>query len=145
MRPRDGALPVKASWTIRIDRLQIRLAVGVHSDEIEPQPVWVSLRASGAAAASPETLAQCIDYEPLCRWLTEVWPSTPHVPLIETRINELFELVFGLDGRVQEAWVGLYKHRMSQRAAAVGIERGTTRSAFELQAASDLATHRCEG
>lgn len=121
--------------------MQIRLAVGVHPCEIEPQPVWVSLRASGTAAASPETLAQCIDYEPLCHWLAEVWPSTPHVPLIETRINELLEFVFGLDSRIQQAWVGLYKQRMSQGATAVGIERRTTRSEFELEVPSALVIH----
>lgn len=121
--------------------MQICLAVGVYAEEVEPQPVWVSLSASGLADASPETLSQCIDYEPLYRWLAEVWPGTPHVPLIETRINELLEFVFGLDSRVQEAWVGLYKQRMSHDAAAVGIERHTTRRAFELQA-PPTATHQ---
>lgn len=98
---------MNARWTIRVDRMPISPAVGVHPDEVEAQAMWVSVRASGDAAASPRTLAECIDYEPLCRWLTEVWPRSAHVHLLESRINELLDRVFGLDPAVEEAWVGL--------------------------------------
>ena len=129
---------MNASWTVRVERLEIRLPVGIYADELEPQPVWVSLAASGMAPASPQALDQCFDYEPLCRWLTRTWPRTPHTPLLETRINELCAFVFGLDERLQTVWVGLYKERMSRDAVAVGIERQVTRLEFE--AARDLAT-----
>lgn len=115
--------------------MPISLAVGVHAEEIEPQPIWVSVCASGDAAAVPGTLKECFDYEPLCRWLTEVWPKFPHVQLLETRINELFEFVFGLDARVQDAWVGLYKQRYGHGANLVGMERSATRVEFEQQKA----------
>ena len=124
---------MNATWTIRVDRMPISLAVGVHAQETEPKPMWVSAYASGDAAASPGTLTECFDYEPLCRWLTEVWPKSPHVQLLETRINELFEFVFGLDAGVQEAWVGLYKQRYSHGANLVGVERSATRLEFERQ------------
>lgn len=128
---------MKARWTIKVDRMPISLAVGVHPDEVEPQALWVSVSATGDAAASPGTLAECIDYEPLCRWLTDVWPRSAHVRLLESRINELLERVFGLDPAVQEAWVGLYKQRYSHGANLVGIERRATRSEFERQAMLD--------
>lgn len=124
---------MNARWTIRVDRMPISLAVGVHPDEVEPQAMWVSVSASGDAAASPGTLTECIDYDPLCRWLTEVWPRTAHVRLLEIRINELLERVFGLDPAVQEAWVGLYKQRYGHGANLVGIERRATRCEFERQ------------
>ncbi|UUZ76987.1 hypothetical protein LP414_06230 [Polaromonas sp. P1(28)-13] len=54
-------------------------------------------------------------------------------PLLETRINQLLGFVFGLDERVENVWAGLYKHRMSRQAVAVGIERCTTRVEFEAQ------------
>jgi dihydroneopterin aldolase len=122
---------MNANWTIRIERLQIHLPVGVYADEIEPQPLWVSLAASGEASAAPGSLAQCFDYAPLCHWLTHVWPKTPHTPLLETRINELLSFVFALDARVRTVWVGLYKQRVSPFAVAIGIERSATRAEIE--------------
>lgn len=113
--------------------MEIDLPVGIYADELQPQALWVSLTATGAANASPHSLDQCFDYEPLCHWLTQVWPRTPHTPLLETRVNQLLGFVFGMDSRVQAVWVGLYKQRMSRQAVAVGIERPVTRAEFEEQ------------
>ena len=138
---------MNTSWTIKVERLEIHLPVGIHADEVEPQPVWVSLAATGRAPASPLSLDQCFDYEPLCHWLLREWPRTPHTPLLETRINQLLAFVFALDARVQTVWVGLYKQRMSRSALAVGIERQATRLEFESQqrsAATDSAAHATE-
>ncbi len=121
---------MNATWTVKVERMQIRLPVGIYADELEPQTVWVSLMADGVASASPQFLDQCFDYEPLCHWLTNVWPRTPHTPLLETRINELLGFVFSMDERLETAWVGLYKQRMSGQAVAVGIERRVTRAEF---------------
>lgn len=135
MRTGHTPLPVNATWTIKLERMEIRLPVGIYPDEVEPQTVWVSVAASGLASPSPQSIDQCFDYEPLCRWLTDVWPRTPHTPLLETRINQLLGFVYALDQRLETVWVGLYKQRMSRHAVAVGIERGTTRGEFERQAA----------
>ena len=128
---------MNAAWTVRIERLAIRLAVGVHADEREPQPLWVSVTLEGLAPASPRTLDECIDYEPLCRWLTQHWPRTPHTALLETRINEVLAFAFGLDDNVHSARVGLYKERMSRDAVSVGIERHATRLEFLAQRRSE--------
>jgi len=119
--------------------MEIRLPVGIYADELEPQTVWVSLTASGRAQASPQSIEQCLDYEPLCHWLSHVWPLTPHTPLLETRINQLLAHVFSLDPRVETAWAGLYKQRMSRQAVAVGIERGMTRAEFKAEQAAAAA------
>lgn len=125
---------MNAGWTIRIERLPIQLRVGVHGDELDPQPVSVTLRLRGAAAACPASLAECIDYAPLCRWISEQWPRTAHVPLLESRINELVAFAFDLDDRIQEVHAGLAKLRMSGLAgASVGIERRVSRPEFEAQ------------
>ena len=39
---------------------------------------------------------------------------------LETRINAIFEFVFGLDAAVHEAWVGLYREGYSHEANLVG-------------------------
>jgi dihydroneopterin aldolase len=95
--------------------------------------VWVTVRLRGVSAACPATLGECIDYEPLCRWITDEWPETPHTPLLETRINELVDFVFDFDARVQEVHVGLAKQRMSRYATSVGIERGVSRAEREAE------------
>jgi dihydroneopterin aldolase len=131
---------MNAAWTVRIERLAIQLAVGVHAHEREPQPLWVDVTLEGLAPAAPGTLVECIDYEPLCRWLMQHWVHTPHTALLETRVNELIEFAFGFDARVGSVRVGLYKERMSRGALSVGIERHATRLEFEAQRRSRQAT-----
>lgn len=114
-------------WTVTIDRLETLLAVGIYDDEQQPQPVWVSVTLRGLAPAVPVSLNDCIDYEPLCRWLATEWPRSPHTLLLETRVNEVFDFAFGLDSRVYEVSVGLYKQRVSRYATAIGVERTTSR------------------
>jgi len=123
---------VNTTWSVKIERLPTQLRVGVDPDERLPQPVSVTLRLRGVSAACPNDLSECIDYAPLCRWITEEWPRTAHVPLLETRVNELVAFAFDLDGRVQEVHVGLAKQRMSG-SASVGIERCVSRHEFEAQ------------
>lgn len=122
-----------ATWSVRIERLLTQLRVGVYPDERDAQPVWVTLRLRGLASACPASLDECIDYEPLCRWITQEWPGTPHTPLLETRINELATFVFELDERVQGVQIELAKQRMSVGAMSVGIERTLSRAEFEQQ------------
>jgi dihydroneopterin aldolase len=131
---------VNTTWSVRIERLRTQLRVGVEAGELVPQPVWVTLRLRGVSAACPTDLGECIDYAPLCRWITEEWPHTPHIPLLETRVNELLAFAFDLDPRVQEVHVELAKQRMSRQAALVGIERCVLRSEFEAQRRHLVAT-----
>jgi dihydroneopterin aldolase len=124
---------MNTTWSVRIERLRTTLRVGVHADELLPQPVWVTLRLRGVAAACPTALGDCIDYEPLCYWIGKVWPRTPHTPLLETRVNELIAFAFDVDRRVQEVHVELAKERVSSLAVSVGIERHISRPEFEAQ------------
>jgi dihydroneopterin aldolase len=121
---------MSADWTLRIEKMPIELAVGIYPHELRPQPLLVSLEVEGQAEADPNGLAGCLDYEPLCLWLHHEWPKSPHVPLLETRVNQVFAFLFESDPRITAARVGLYKKRMSLGAQAVGIERRTTREAF---------------
>ena len=131
---------MNGTWSVRIDRLPTQLRVGIDPDEQAPQPVWVTLRLRGVAAACPASLRQCIDYAPLCRWITEWWPRTPHTPLLETRINQLVGAAFELDERIQDVEIGLAKQRMGALGASVGIERCVSRPEFEAQR-RHLASH----
>lgn len=125
---------MNATWSVKIERLRTQLRVGVDADEqLLPQPVWVTLHLRGMSPACPADLSECIDYAPLCRFIAEEWPRTPHIPLLETRVNELVAVAFGLDARVQEVRVELAKERMSRQAVSVGIERRVARPEYEAQ------------
>jgi dihydroneopterin aldolase len=122
---------MSTDWTLRVERMPIELSVGIYPHEHLPQPVLVSLEVQGRAEADPDDLEGCLDYEPLCLWLKQEWPRSPHVPLLESRVNQVFAFLFDSDPRITTATVGLYKERMSLGAQCVGIERRTTREAFE--------------
>jgi dihydroneopterin aldolase len=133
---------LRSKWTVRVEELCTRLRVGIYEHELEPQPVLLSLRISGLAETEPKSLAECFDYEPICRWALEEWPQSPHTPLMETRLNELIERVFAEDKRIRDVWFGLYKTQAIASTKFVGLERELTRRQFEEQqrSRSHLAT-----
>lgn len=119
-----------AEWTVRIDRLQVALSVGVDNDERAPQPVLVSLVAHARTAREPCRLDDCFDYVPLLRWLRDEWPLSPHVELLETRLNEVAQHVYRLEPRVERVWVALQKMNLAGQSAGVSLERRTRRSEY---------------
>ena len=132
---------MNAGWTFRIDRTPIDLAVGIYPHELGPQPVLVSVDVHGEAAADPGSLEDCLDYEPLYQWLHHDWPKSPHVPLLETRINQVCDFIFGSDPRVASVKVGLFKQRLAQGAQAVGLERTMTRLQYLQRRDARRVTH----
>lgn len=130
-------------WTVRIDDFPISLAVGVYEHEYQPQPLLVSLEIVGNCAALPFSLSECLDYEPLCYWLKEEWPKSPHVPLLEMRLNQLFEHIFASDKRVIEIQAGLYKKNIAEGARRIGMERRISRLAFENLSHVNFARELC--
>lgn len=133
MRSRKWGLvmAIRSKWTIRVESLKTRLRVGTRPDERKPQPVLVSLRISGMTDTSPATLAECLDYEPVCRWLLDDLSKSPHVNLIESRINEIANYIFANDRRVMDVWVGLYKEKASSKSERIGLEREMSRRQYD--------------
>src|SRR5476649_2742617 len=89
-------------WTIAIDNLETRLRVGIWDHEREFQPVRVNLSMACCSAAEVPA-AGAPDYRRIARWITEEWPRQPHTPLLETRLREMMDYVFGFDVRI--AWL----------------------------------------
>jgi 7,8-dihydroneopterin aldolase/epimerase/oxygenase len=131
-------MALRSKWTVRVEELRTRLRVGIYAHELEHQPILLSLRISGLAETSPSSLAECFDYEPICKWALEQWPQSPHTPLLETRLNELIERVFNEDKRIRDVWSGLYKTHAISNTKLVGLERELTRRQFEEQQHSRL-------
>ena len=135
---------METQWTVRIDRLETQLKVGIYEHEKVFQPILVSLKASGRADASPNHIEQCIDYEPICAWIQNEWPNSNHTPLLETRMNELLSYVFSVNSRITWVWAGLYKPNAIKGARFVGLERSASRAisaAFESRPVPYLVPH----
>lgn len=126
-------MALRSKWTVRVRDLETSLRVGIYPHEHDAQPVLVSLTLSGLAESMPDRLSQCFDYEPICDWITRQWPTSAHTPLLETRVNELFDHVFASDRRILDVWVGLYKPKACPQARLVGLEREMTRRQHEEQ------------
>lgn len=124
---------MRTRWTVRVDELQTRLALG---SAAALEPVSVSLVVNGLAPDAPEGRDECIDLEPVCRWITEHWPGTAPTPVLEARVNQLLERVFDADRRVQDAWVGLYRAGSGAGARRLGVERQASRLQFQSRQAT---------
>jgi FolB domain-containing protein len=118
-------------WTIEVRDLQTRLRVGIWDHEREFQPIVVNLTLRAIGAALPQTITDCLDYQPICRWITHEWPAQPHTPLLETKVRELMQFVFGFDGRVEWAEVSIAKPAAIAESRAVGIRLALSRGDFE--------------
>lgn len=124
-------MALRAKWSVRVEGLETCLAVGSSEVDRRPQPVQVSLLIDGLVPVTPNGRADCIDYAPICDWITGQWPQSACTPLLETRVNELLAFVFAFDKRVQGVWVGLYMPLDASPAGRVGVERQSTRRRFE--------------
>jgi dihydroneopterin aldolase len=92
---RDIALPVR---------------IGVYAAEkAAPQPVRIDVELYRHAERFVGTsLADCLDYDRVHRWLVETWPGRPHVELLETLAEELVEKCLE-DARVEACRVVIRK------------------------------------
>lgn len=126
---------MRTRWTVRVDDLHTRLALGAGDAPASVEPVSVSLVVNGLAPDAPDGREECIDLEPVCRWITEDWPASAPTPVLENRVNELLAHVFECDRRVQDAWVGLYRSGAAAGARRLGVERQASRLQFQSQLA----------
>lgn len=125
-------------WTIAIDNLETRLRVGIWDHEREFQPVRVNLAmACGAVAEAPTAGAP--DYRRIARWITEEWSRQPHTLLLETRLRELMDYVFGCDARIAWLDVALSKPQACPEARGVGVRMALTRSQYQALYGTDPA------
>ena len=76
-------MALRSKWTVRVDSIKTELCVGIYDHEKKHQPIELNLQISGMADTAPSQLAQCFDYEPICRWVIDVWPQTAHTPLLK--------------------------------------------------------------
>lgn len=124
-------------WTIEIADIETQLRVGIWEHERVLQPIRISMSIRALAAAIPQSIEDCLNYEPICRWIVESWPAQPHTELLETRLRELMDFVFHYDARIEWVELAIAKPQAIAAARGVGLrmalERGEYEAAFNCQ------------
>lgn len=83
-------------WTIEIRDLATRL----RTEEGGWQAVRIDLSIRALAAAMPQSIEECLNYQPICQWILDEWPQRPPAPL-ETQLLELAHFIFDYDARAE--------------------------------------------
>ena len=116
---------------IRIHKLKTTSKVGIWEHEKNAQPILISIQIQGIASAFPSDISECIDYEPICSWLTKDFPNLPHTSLLETRLFEILKYIFDSDNRIDSVNVNLSKTSAFPNVQSVGISKDLDRASFE--------------
>ena len=83
-------------WIIEIKELETRLRM----EEGGWQTVRTDLAIRALTPAVPQSIDECLNYQPICRWMLDEWPQRPPAPL-ERRLLELAHVIFRYDARVE--------------------------------------------
>lgn len=119
------------AWTIEIADIKTQLRVGIWDYEREFQPIRINLSIRAIASVFPDTIEDCLNYQPICQWITDEWPKQPHTPLLETKLRELMSFVFAFDARVEWVDLAISKLTAIPAACAVGIRMALSRADHE--------------
>lgn len=130
-------------WTIQIDEIETALRVGIWEHEHAPQPIRINITLRAMADAIPRSIDDCLNYEPICRWIVDTWPAQPHTQLLETKLRELMGFVFDFDARIEWVDIAISKPKAIAAARGVGIRMAIERSQFEAAFTHQEAA-RCE-
>lgn len=94
-------------WTIEIKDLATRL----RTEEGGWQAVHIDLSLRALTPAVPQSIEECLNYQPICKWMLDEWPQQQPAPL-DARLLELARFIFDYDARVE---------RIEAAAGKVGI------------------------
>lgn len=109
-------------WIIEIKELATRL----RAEEGGWQAVRIDVSIRARTPALPQTIEECLDYQPICRWMLDEWPQRRPAPL-EAHLLELARFIFDYDARAE--WID----------AAAG-NAGIALARHECKAAGDMRT-----
>lgn len=118
-------------WTIEIINLKTKLRVGIWEHEREFQPIHINLSIRAIAPASPESIEDCLNYQPICSWMVNDWPQQQHTALLETKLRELMCFIFNFDSRIEWADIAISKTQAIQEAHSVGVRMALSRCEYE--------------
>jgi len=118
-------------WRITIRNLEIKMRIGLHPHEKEPQRVIINVDVEVLCPLHPESIDECFNYDALYHLLAVEWPKRPHQMLLETCVADLLSFIFKLDARVNSARVSIAKTDIFADMESVGVEAMWSRADFE--------------
>jgi dihydroneopterin aldolase len=117
--------PNRSHIRVVLRDVEVQASVGLHAWERHPERptrliVNVEMFAPAEGPVDGGGTAGIIDYDRV-RSVIVTWPSRPHVELLETLVEELVSVCFGI-GAVQACRVSVVKPDIFNDAAGVGVE-----------------------
>ena len=114
-------------WTIEVRALQTELRAG--ADPSRPQAAWIDITVKALAPAFPQTIEDCIDYQPICEHVLGAWSEAASRLQPERAVRALADFILGRDGRVGQVEVTLTTGGASWRLTQVPWRRPEARLA----------------
>jgi len=115
---------------IILENISTTSKVGIWEHELISQPIRIDLEINASLAIFPNDIQECINYDPICNWLTHEFPNFPHTELLETRMLEIFDFIFRMDQRIKSATISIFKTKAFNNIDMVGINKTMTREAL---------------
>lgn len=116
---------------IIMDNISTSSMVGIWKHELNPQPILIDIDILASAPVNPNGIDDCIDYDPICHWLTNQFPLLPHTELLEVRILEIFDYVFSLDKRIKSISISIFKTKAFSNVQRIGISKSMSIETFK--------------
>jgi len=90
-------------WTIEIQRLMTQVRLGAKGSTPVLQPICIDISIRASTLAFPQSIDDCMNYQPICRWVVEEWPELGAISQLSSRMRDLVEYIFDHDARID--WV----------------------------------------
>lgn len=126
-------------WTVEIKNLVVNLPVGTADRERKFQPVRVDVSLRAIASAFPQTISDCLNYQPICIWMVEDWPLRSPMQSLETKLLELMRFIFDYDVRVE--WVDVAMSRVGENTPSGHLEVRASTSRADLETTLESRMH----
>jgi len=88
-------------WTVEVRALATELRAGAR------QAASVDVTVRALAPAFPQTIEDCIDYQPICEYILGAWSDAASGARPELAVRALAGFILGQDGRVGEVDVAV--------------------------------------
>jgi len=91
-------------WTVEIRALRTQLrATGGGAGKV----VLVDVTVRALTPAVPVSIDECMDYQPICRWLLDELPARQLGQCRESALRALLEFVFNADPRIESVFAAM--------------------------------------
>ena len=118
-------------WRIFLKNIETSIKIGIHDHEKKPQRLQVNVTMEGEYPCFSTNINDYYNYDVIKCYVTEEWPTRPHVLLLENLVVDLLDFIFSSNDSVEYANVSISKLDIFQQVEAVGVEAEWVREDYE--------------